>query len=137
MTTTSMPLARNARTTCEPMYPAPPVTNQATCRTFRSSSAGSMPDSASFSADRDARATASGERRVPGDRASHDESVHLACSLVGVEGLRIREEPSDVVVDHDAVAPEDLAAPRHRLTHPRCGEGLGERRMLIALLSAV
>ena len=73
----------------------------------------------------------------PGNRPAHDQAVHLARSLIAIEGLSVREEACDVVVEHDAVAAEYLAAQGDNLTHRRGREGLRHRRVFVALLAVV
>ena len=50
-----------------------------------------------------------------GDGLADDQVLHLECAFVGVERLGVGEEARDVVVGDDAVAAEDLAAPRDGL----------------------
>src|SRR4029077_16781460 len=48
---------------------------------------------------------------VTGDGFADDQILHLICTLIGVQRLGIGEETCDIVVGHDAVAAQDLAAP--------------------------
>src|SRR3954452_9727666 len=55
--------------------------------------------------------------RQPRDRAAHDERVHLARALVGVERLRVVPEARDLVLEQHPVAAEQL---------PRASDGLAQ-----------
>src|SRR5229473_176423 len=75
------------------------------------------------------------EGAEPSDGFADDQVLHLIRALVGIERFRIGEEARDVVVENDAVPAEDLPSPGDRLAHPRGGERLGERRMMVAELA--
>jgi hypothetical protein len=59
----------------------------------------------------DPSATASDEGAVTGKGAPDDESVHLAGSFIGVDGLGVGNEATDVVIQQDSIATEQLAGP--------------------------
>src|SRR5690349_14682224 len=62
-----------------------------------------------------------------GDGLGDDQCLHLAGALIGVESLGVGDEPADVVVEHNAVAAEQLPRPMHGLAHPRAAVGLRQR----------
>src|SRR5260370_26535940 len=66
------------------------------------------------------------------DRLADDQSVHLSSALVGIDRLGIGHEASDVVLEQDAVAAEQLARIADGLATFDRAERLGERCMLIA-----
>src|SRR5216683_7075174 len=70
-----------------------------------------------------------------GNGLAENQVLHLKRALVGVQGFRIHEETSDVVVSGDAVATEQLSRPRNRLAALGCGEGLGQRCMRVGHLA--
>src|SRR6201998_921099 len=59
-----------------------------------------------------------------GDRLADDQRLHLAGALVGVEGLRVGDKAADVVIQHNAVAAEQLPCPVHGLAHLHRAVGL-------------
>src|SRR3954454_5045796 len=69
-----------------------------------------------------------------GCRAPDDERLHLARALVGVQRLGVGEEPDDVVVEHDAVAAEQLARPGDGLPAAGGHVALGQRGLVVAQL---
>src|SRR6266702_8901189 len=75
------------------------------------------------------------ERAESGHGLADDEVLHLERALVGVERLRVGEEARDLVVEGDAIAAEQLAAPRHGLAHPHRAERLRERRLMVLHLA--
>ena len=44
-----------------------------------------------------------------GDRFADDESIHLARPFVGVDGFGIGDKAADMIVEQNAIAPEQLA----------------------------
>src|SRR6266478_2012927 len=61
-----------------------------------------------------------------------DQRVHLPCALIGVDCFGIGHEASDVVLEQDAVAAEQLARITDGFAAFDRAERLRERRMLIA-----
>src|ERR1700674_1691516 len=61
-----------------------------------------------------------------------DQRVHLPCAFVGIDRFCIGHEASDVVLEQDAVAAEQLARIADGFPAFDRAEGLRERRMLIA-----
>src|SRR3954471_16838061 len=51
----------------------------------------------------------SDEGAQAGHRATDDQRLNLPRALVGVDRLGVRDEAADVVVEHDAVAGQQLA----------------------------
>src|SRR5882762_9992890 len=72
-----------------------------------------------------------------GDGLADDQILHLIGAFVGVERLGVREEAGDVVVGDDAVAAQQLAAPRDGLARSSRAERLGERRVMVAELAFI
>src|SRR5262245_42699107 len=64
------------------------------------------------------------ERAQAGDRLRDDQRLHLPGALIGVERLGVGDEAADVVVEHNAVAAEQLPRPVHGLAHPHSAIGL-------------
>src|SRR5262249_61457184 len=60
------------------------------------------------------------------DRLADDQCIHLARSLVGIDRLRVRDEASHVLVQQDAVSPEQFARISNRLATLHGAECLGE-----------
>src|SRR5215471_1887442 len=81
--------------------------------------------------------SSSREGAEPGDRLADDHVLHLEGALVRVERLGIVEEASDVVVDENAVAAQELSRPGYRLTRLGGGERLRQRRLLVRELAFV
>src|SRR3954470_23336418 len=79
----------------------------------------------------------SDEGAQAGHRAPDDQRLDLARALVGVDRLGVGHEPADVVVQHDAVAGQQLARPAHGLAHAHGAVGLGERRVLVPVDAGV
>src|ERR1700751_2566006 len=48
-----------------------------------------------------------------GDRLADDQRLHFPCALIGVESLRVCDEAADVVIQHNAVAAQQLPRPVH------------------------
>src|SRR5258707_10090945 len=61
-----------------------------------------------------------------------DQRVHLPCALIGVDCFGIGHEASDVVLEEDAVAAEQLARIADGFAAFDRAERLRERRMLVA-----
>src|SRR6201999_1225207 len=68
-----------------------------------------------------------------GDGLADDQRLHLAGALVGVEGFGVGNEASDVVIENNPVAAEQLPGPVHGFAHPRAAEGLRQRGLLVAV----
>src|SRR5882724_11522482 len=75
---------------------------------------------------------ASDESAQSGDGLSDDQRVHLPGALAGIDRLRVRDETSDMVLQQDAVAAEQLARIADGFPAFDRAERLGKRRMLIA-----
>src|SRR5882672_7267895 len=75
------------------------------------------------------------EGAEPSNGLAENQVLHLEGALIGVEGFRIHEEPTDVVLSGDAVAAEQLACPRDGLAALGCCEGLGKRCMRVRHLA--
>src|SRR4029453_1894744 len=68
-----------------------------------------------------------------GDRLADDQCLHLPRALIGVESLRVGGIAADVVVEHNAVASQQLPCPMHGLAHPRRAVSLRQRGLLVAI----
>src|ERR1700730_15446208 len=68
-----------------------------------------------------------------GDGLADDQRLHLAGALIGVEGLGVGDKPADVVIQHNAVAAQQLPCPVHGLAHPHRAVGLRQRGLLVAV----
>src|SRR6202034_171695 len=66
---------------------------------------------------REATPRGSDEGAETGDGAADDERVDLAGALVGVDRLRVGDEPADLVFQQDAVPAEQLTRVADRLPH--------------------
>src|ERR1700726_1305423 len=66
------------------------------------------------------------------DRLADDQRVHLPCALIGIDRFGIGHEASDVVLEQDAVAAEQLARIADGFSAFDRAERFRERRMLIA-----
>src|SRR3954465_2213185 len=84
-----------------------------------------------------AGALSSNEGAVTGDGFADDQILHLIGAFVGVQRLRLVEEAGDIVVGYDAVAAQNLAAPRDCLARFRRAERLRQRCMMVAKLAFV
>src|SRR5215831_1672691 len=93
------------------------------------------PGSAVHRSARASRCTAAGTRlnecAEAGDGATDDQRIDLARALIGIDGLGIGDETADVMIEQDAIAPEELARPADRLPRPHGAEGLRQRGMLL------
>src|ERR1700686_4074239 len=77
------------------------------------------------------------EGAVTGDGLADDQILHLIGAFVGVQRLGIGEEAREIVVGDDAVAAQDLAAPRDRLARFRRAKRLRQRRMMVVKLAFI
>src|ERR1700739_771678 len=68
-----------------------------------------------------------------GHTLAADQRLHLAGALVGVESLRVGDKAADVVIQHNAVAAQQLPCPMNRLAHPHRAIGLRQRGLLVAI----
>src|ERR1700743_2118273 len=49
------------------------------------------------------------------DGLADDQRLHLAGALIGVEGLGVGDKAADVVIQHNAVAAQQIPGPGHSL----------------------
>ena len=73
-----------------------------------------------------------GPRPKSGDGATDNERIDLACTLVGIDGLRVGDEAGDVMIQQDAVSAEKFARPTDRFSRPHGAEGFRQRGVLLA-----
>src|SRR5258708_3432569 len=73
----------------------------------------------------------SDESAKSSDRFADDQRVHLSCAFVGVEGLRVRDEAADMMVQEDAIGAEQLTRPADSFTHPDRAHTFRKRSMFV------